>query len=283
LLRKRNARYTLIGLVVSCLLIVGGISLNWYLGKESQEPTQTGTIKMQHRKVVSYSQLEAPPPIEATPPPEVEPSRTKIVQQRKIAAKKFLPPVVKPDAEVIEPEIIPTQEELKLVNPGKQTVEGDTLGAVDLTEYDEALIQIDIDTTNPIRREEVEQPAPPPKPAPPPPPAPEEEKVFNIVEIPPAYPGGQEALYKFISENIEYPIVARENGIQGSVILKVIIEADGSISDVLVLRGLGGGCDEEAVRVARMMPNWIPGIQNGKKVRVGVAMPIRFKLQQEKN
>ncbi len=281
-LRKKSPVYTAIGFLISSLLILGAFVVFWIINRPEPLIETDGTIKMQHRKVIGYSQLDAPPPIEVAPPPEVAPTTPKIVKHRKIASKKFLPPIVKPDEEVVDEEIIPTQEELKLVNPGKKTEEGDTLGAVDLKEYEEAIIEIDIDPTNTIKEEKKEKPAPVVEEVlPPPPPPPKKKQVYDIVEIPPKFPGGEEALIRFVGENLEYPQIARENGIQGTVVLKLIIEADGSISDVLVLRGLGGGCEKEAIRVVHSMPKWEPGIQNGKKVRVGVALPIRFKLIQE--
>ena len=84
---------------------------------------------------------------------------------------------------------------------------------------------------------------------------------------------------KFISDNIVYPSMAKESNIQGTVYVTFVVEADGSITDVKVLRGLGGGCDEEAVRVVKMMPKWNAGKQSGKSVRVQFNLPIKFTLQ----
>jgi protein TonB len=277
LLRKKNATFTAIGFLLSCLIMVGAFSLHWRLSREAQS-TQSGTIKMQHKKVIGYSQLDAPPPIEVSPPPEVAPPKTQIVKQRTIASRKFLPPTVKPDAEVAEVETIPTQKELKVINPGKKTVEGDTISAVSPTQYEEAIIEIDIDSTNPIQKEPVEEVTPPPIEKKPPPPPPEEKEFFQIVEIPPEYPGGQKALFQFLADHLVYPDVAVENNIQGTVVVSFIVEADGSITDIKVLRGLGGGCNEEAKRVISLMPNWKPGIQSGRKVRVSLALAVRFQL-----
>ncbi|MFW6019504.1 MAG: energy transducer TonB [Bacteroidales bacterium] len=107
----------------------------------------------------------------------------------------------------------------------------------------------------------------------------EEEEVFSVVEEQPSFPGGEEARMKYLQENIEYPQMARESGIEGTVYVTFVVEPDGSVTDVRVLRGIGGGCDEEAVRVVRNMPKWEPGKQRGKKVRVQFNMPIRFQLQ----
>lgn len=103
--------------------------------------------------------------------------------------------------------------------------------------------------------------------------------VLTIVELMPAYSGGEEAMYKFLSENIKYPQVAKETGIQGTVIVKFVVEKDGSISDVQLLKTIGGGCDEEAVRVVKAMPKWKVGKQNGEPVRVYFTLPIKFTLE----
>jgi protein TonB len=95
----------------------------------------------------------------------------------------------------------------------------------------------------------------------------------------PEFPGGQAKMMEFIAQNIKYPAMARESGIQGRVFVNFVVEPDGSVSNVKVLRGIGGGCDEEAVRVVKSMPNWTPGRQRGKAVRVSFNLPVRFTLQ----
>jgi len=106
-----------------------------------------------------------------------------------------------------------------------------------------------------------------------------EDTPFVVVENMPEFPGGDAARMKFLQDNIRYPQLARESGIQGTVYVTFVVERDGSVTDVRVLRGIGGGCDEEAVRVIRAMPRWVPGKQRGQAVRVQFNMPIRFTLQ----
>jgi len=106
-----------------------------------------------------------------------------------------------------------------------------------------------------------------------------EMEIFTVVESMPNYPGGDEARMRFLQENIKYPQMARESGIQGTVYVTFVVETDGSVTDVRVLRGIGGGCDEEAIRVINLMPKWNPGKQRGKPVRVQFNMPIKFTLQ----
>lgn len=103
--------------------------------------------------------------------------------------------------------------------------------------------------------------------------------IFKVVEFDPEFPGGEPARRKYLAENVNYPQMARETGIQGTVHVSFVIEKDGSISNVTLLRGIGGGCDEEALRVISAMPKWKPGIQRTATVRVQASMPIKFTLQ----
>jgi TonB family protein len=105
-----------------------------------------------------------------------------------------------------------------------------------------------------------------------------EAEIFTVVEESPQFPGGDEERIRFLTENISYPHEAREASIQGTVYITFVVEKDGTIEDVRVLRGIGGGCDEEAVRVIRKMPRWSPGKQRGKPVRVQFNMPIKFSM-----
>ena len=108
----------------------------------------------------------------------------------------------------------------------------------------------------------------------------EEEVVFVVVETMPEFPGGQAALFKYLSENVKYPVIAQENGIQGRVICQFVVNKDGSIVDVEVVRSGGdASLDKEAVRVIKSMPKWKPGKQRGKAVRVKYTVPVNFKLQ----
>ena len=108
----------------------------------------------------------------------------------------------------------------------------------------------------------------------------EEEVVFMIVETMPEFPGGQQALFKFLSENVKYPAIAQENGIQGRVICQFVVNKDGAIVDVEVVRSGGdASLDKEAVRVIKSMPKWKPGKQRGKAVRVKYTVPVNFRLQ----
>ncbi|MEN6588526.1 MAG: energy transducer TonB [Proteiniphilum sp.] len=118
---------------------------------------------------------------------------------------------------------------------------------------------------------------------PPPPPKPKQEEVteeiFVVVENQPEFPGGNAAMMKFLSDNIKYPVIAQENGIQGRVICNFVVEKDGSITDVQVVRGVDPSLDREAIRVIQQMPRWKPGRQRGQPVRVRFTLPVVFRLQ----
>lgn len=107
---------------------------------------------------------------------------------------------------------------------------------------------------------------------------PDPNEPFTVVEQMPEFPGGKEALFAYIGKNLKYPEQAQEEGIEGVVYVTFVVETDGKITGVQVLRGIGGGCNEEAVRVVSGMPNWTPGMQAGKAVRVKYNLPIRYKL-----
>lgn len=102
------------------------------------------------------------------------------------------------------------------------------------------------------------------------------EKPFDIVEVMPEFPGGMQAMYEYITNNLQYPKLAKESGRTGRVMLSFVVNADGSLSDINVMQGIGFGCDDEAMRVISEMPNWKPGIQNGTQVPVRLILPINF-------
>jgi protein TonB len=106
-----------------------------------------------------------------------------------------------------------------------------------------------------------------------------EDKIWEVVEQQATFPGGTEALMKYLNDNIKYPVVAQENGIKGRVTLKFVVNKQGKISNVTVLKGVDPSLDKEAMRVVNSMPTWIPGKQNGKEVNVYFTLPVTFTLQ----
>ncbi|MCL2042144.1 MAG: energy transducer TonB [Bacteroidales bacterium] len=172
---------------------------------------------------------------------------------------------------IVEEEMveITQQEKIELPPPPPQqpillqAVEDDIEVADDIEIDAEATVTTEVqEWTRPVQEEEIV-----------------EEEIFMIVEQVPEYPGGDEARLNFLRNNIKYPQMAREAGIQGTVYVGFVVEKDGSVTQVKVMRGIGGGCDEEAVRVTKMMPKWKAGKQRGKEVRVSYNMPVKFTLQ----
>ena len=108
-----------------------------------------------------------------------------------------------------------------------------------------------------------------------------EDVVFVVVETMPSFPGGQQALFKYLSDNIKYPVIAQENGIQGTVVCQFTVNKDGSIVDVEAVKNTSGDAalEKEAIRVIKSMPKWSPGKQRGQAVRVKYTVPVRFRLQ----
>ena len=191
--------------------------------------------------------------VEKKAPVKVE--EQKVVEKVK-SSVKFTPPVIKKDSEVKPEEELKSQEDL---NKTKTAI-----GSFDVKGNDEAGGEV-------LKAKEViAQPEPPKE---------EETKVFDVVEVMPSFPGGQAALFEWLSKNIKYPVVAEENGVQGRVIVTFVVERNGSITDVKFVKSVDPSLDKEAVRVVKAMPHWIPGKQNGSAVRVKFTVPVTFRLQ----
>lgn len=186
----------------------------------------------------------------------------KVEQLQKVEKVKssiaFTPPVIKKDSEVKPEEEMKTQDELKETKTA--------IGAFDVKGNDEA------GGTVLKAVEEIATPEPPKQEA-------EQNKVFDVVEQQPQYPGGMGALNHWLGSNIKYPVMAAENGIEGRVVVQFVVERDGSVSGVHVVRGVDPSLDKEATRVVSAMPKWIPGKQNGSAVRVKYTVPVTFRLQ----
>lgn len=183
--------------------------------------------------------------------PDVE----KVVEKVK-SSVKFTAPVIKKDNEVKPEDELKTQDEIMNTKAA--------VGSFDVKGNDESgevLKAKEVIVTEPVKPKE------------------EETKVFDVVEQMPSYPGGQGALMQYLASHIKYPVVAEENGIQGRVICTFVVERDGSITDVKVIRSVDQSLDKEAIRVVKSMPNWIPGKQNGSAVRVKYTLPVTFRLQ----
>ena len=195
---------------------------------------------------------------------EAKVERKEIVKQEKIeqvvekvkSSIKFTAPVIKKDDEVRPEDEMKSQDEImnsKVAVGFANVIGNDENGEV--LKAKEALV------TEPVKPKE------------------EENKVFDVVEQMPSFPGGMAALMAYLQKSIKYPPVAEENGIQGRVVCTFVVERDGSVTDVRVAKSVDPSLDKEAVRVVSAMPRWIPGKQNGQSVRVKYTLPVTFRLQ----
>lgn len=242
-LRKRSSVRHLIALIISVFVFLLVSALPAILRQITPEKSE----KDVRVRVMSDLNMEKPPPPpnedvlkEIPPPPKL---RNTI---------KFTPPVIKPDQEVAEEDEPKMQKEV--------IEEKSAIGTVD---FDKGTDEIEA----PIAKENAEIAG-----------EGTEEKPFTVVEQMPQYPGGETEMYKFIMNNLKYPAKASEAGIQGKVILNFVVGKDGKITNIKVVRGIGFGCDEEAVRVLQKMPSWNPGKMGGRPVPVYFTFPITFKL-----
>jgi protein TonB len=184
-----------------------------------------------------------------------EPEVEKIEVERVKSSVAFTVPEIKKDDEVKEDQEMKSQDDLAETNTaiGAFTVEGNDETA-EVKHVEEKIAE-----PEPVKEEET--------------------KVFDVVEQMPSFPGGPSALMQYLNSNIKYPVVAEENGVQGRVIVTFVVERDGSITDVKVVKSVDPSLDKEAARVVKSMPKWQPGKQNGSAVRVKYTVPVTFRLQ----
>ncbi|MDD7596293.1 TonB family protein [Prevotella sp. SGI.027] len=245
---KRNV-ISIIAVVALVLLCQIGLSLKKAADAEARK-------RAAMTEVVELSKLEQPKKkAEVKQQKKIQVEPEKVVERVK-SSIKFTAPVIKKDNEVKPEEELKTQDELMNTKTA--------IGAIDVKGNDDKggeVLKL---------KEAVAQPEPKPE---------VENKVFDVVEQMPSFPGGNAALMKYLSENVKYPVVAQENGVQGRVVVSFVVEKDGHITDVKVVRSVDPSLDKEAARVVRSMPSWIPGKQNGSAVRVKYNVPVSFRLQ----
>lgn len=248
----RNIKALLILVIAAAL--VGGF-LAWKVIEQKQAEEQQAYMEaMELAKLQQQAKKEEK---------KKEPAKPKIEPKKEIPVaretQKFTAPVIKKDELVKEENQVKQMDKLdEKVAVGTENKEGTKDRLAEAVRSDIAVA------------------------APPPPPAPKPEvsnKVFDVVEEMPHFPGGAAALQAFLSSNTKYPVVAQENGVQGRVIVSFVVERDGSITDVRVVRPVDPSLDREASRVVRSMPRWSPGKQNGSAVRVKYTVPVVFRLQ----
>ena len=250
-LRKGTAKRN-----VWALIIVGLAAALLYLGLQLQKMAEANK-KVENTQAVELAKLNTEKKEAKVEKKEIikqEPE--KVVEQVK-SSVKFTAPIIKKDSEVKEEDEIKLDEVQKSDKAvGAFTVEGND-------EVSGAVLKA---------KEEIPAPEPPKHVV-------EETKIFTVVEQMPMYPGGDAALMGYLRDNIHYPTIAAENGVQGRVVVGFVVERDGSITDVKILRGVDPSLDREAMRVVKSMPRWNPGKQNGSAVRVKYQVPVSFRLQ----
>ena len=246
---KRNI-ISIIAVIILAILIFAGLAL--------KKMADERAAKFDVTEVNQLSQLNQPKE-EAKVEQKVKP---KVEEQEQVVEKvkssiKFTPPVIKKDAEVKPEEEIKTQNELMNTKTA--------IGSFNVKGNDE-------DGGTVLKAKEVIAQPEPPKHV-------EENKVFDIVEQMPSFPGGPAELMKWLDSHVRYPTAAIRDGIQGRVFVSFIVEPNGSVSNAKLVRRVDPRLDQEALRVVAEMPKWIPGKQHGAAVRVKYNMPVTFKLQ----
>lgn len=250
-LRQGTGKRNVISIIaVVCLIIACQVGLTIKKAADAEAAKRAAM-----NQAVELSKLEQPKKAEVKQKQvKVEPE--KVVEQVK-SSIKFTAPVIKKDSEVKPEDELKTQDQIMETKTaigsfdvkGNNDVNGEVLKA----------------------KEVIAQPEPPKHE--------EESKVFDVVEQMPSFPGGNGALLEYLASHVKYPVVAQENGVQGRVIVSFVVEKDGSITDVRVVRSVDPSLDREAARVVSSMPRWTPGKQNGSAVRVKYNVPVMFKLQ----
>ncbi|TCK82843.1 energy transducer TonB [Albibacterium bauzanense] len=229
-----------IGVILFLLAVSSPMILSFISSNTADDAVQT---------IETEVVLSEPPPVDeeaVIPPPIVEPPPPRVDQVR-------MPPPVVVEAAQVRDEEPPTVEQLKVADPGPKTVAGDPTAA----------IRIDLPVGEGPKDQEVTE---------------DVDHVFTSVEVAPTPQGGLEEFYKYVGRNYNYPAQAQEQGVSGRVLLQFVVERDGSLTDIQVLRDLKYGTGEEAVRMLKRAPKWKPGIQNGRPVRVQFTLPIQLNL-----
>ena len=253
-LRRQTGRRNVISMIAVLLLfaavMVFMIAKNAYEAYQKEhavmdQVTELSALTQQKKKEAKVERKEIP----------VKQEQQQVVEKVK-SSVKFTAPVIKKDDEVKPEDELKSQDEIM-----NSKVAVGALNVVGNDENGEVLKAKEVIATEPVKPKE------------------EENKVFDVVEQMPSYPGGMGALMQYLSSNIKYPAIAEENGIQGRVICTFVVERDGAITDVKIAKSVDPSLDKEAMRVVSKMPKWIPGKQNGSAVRVKYTLPVTFRLQ----
>ncbi|RAJ10928.1 protein TonB [Chitinophaga skermanii] len=242
---NKRVRNSILATFSISLLLVGGyvIASNSDLSNidRSRKPVVVTTV-LEHVEIPE-TVTPPPPPVQAPPPPAVATiafTHPRIVDNDQVQPEEEMPPIESTDNKAIG---IKTTDGVEGDFDPSANGLGPTAGGVE---------------TPPVEKK---------------------EEIYTFVEIMPSFPGGDQALHKFLNDKIVYPSMAAENGIEGTVFVTFVVDGDGNIKDFKTTGAVrGGGLEEEALRVVKKMPKWNPGKQNGKPVNVQFNLPIRFRL-----
>lgn len=246
---SRNIKSIIAVLILFALVMAYMVAKNAY---DDYQKSHTAMEQVTELTALAETKKEAK--VERKEAPKLE--KIEQVVEKVKSSIQFTAPVIKKDDEVRPEDEMKSQDEImnSKVAVGFATVVGND-------ESGEVLKAKEMIATEPVKPKE------------------EENKVFDVVEQMPSFPGGTAALMAYLQKSIKYPPVAEENGIQGRVICTFVVERDGGVTDVKIARGVDPSLDKEATRVVSSMPKWIPGKQNGQAVRVKYTLPVTFRLQ----
>jgi len=267
-IRDKLNTNTLLSLGIATLLLSSIFGASYLFRKiyDAEKDDQT------EEKLITHAELSEPPEIKQPEPQQPKPPEEQLEKsqpnEKPAPTPKKVPPKPEPEQEVefTEPEIeenpdfveddVPTQEMLQEA--------GTQVAPPENTQESGAVTPSSTENTAGANTQENSD---------------SEDQVFEVVETDPQFPGGEKALLQYLNNNIEYPRLARQEAIEGRVILQFVVGADGNISNIEVVKGLGRGLDEEAIRLVKNMPNWEPGRQRGRPVRVKYTLPVTFNLE----
>jgi protein TonB len=253
-LRKQTPKRNIQAIIAIAILAV--LFIAFYVAKSAYDQYQLAHQK--NDQITELSTLNQPKKEAKVERKQIEQPKEKEVVKEVKSSIKFTAPVIKKDNEVKPEEEMKTQDQLMDTKTA--------IGALDVkgnSDQGEIMKVTQRVADEPVKEDKPEV----------------ENKVFDVVEQMPSFPGGPSALMQYLSNNVKYPVVAQENGVQGRVVVSFVVERDGSITDVKVVRSVDPSLDREASRVVQSMPKWIPGKQNGSPVRVKYNVPVSFKLQ----
>lgn len=253
-LRRQSSKRHLFAFVLSMTLVVAGVFLAIMVKKVND--TNTGN---------NYDDALVMTKVDLTPPPPDEVIEHRVVAPPTVELAKtisYQAPKIEKDVLVSKEQEMKSMDEVVKAKDAIISIIDNKDGRTDDFGVDPADLikhKVIIQDTEPVVDETI--------------------YTIAIVEQAPSFPGGESAMYEWLSKNINYPVIAQENNIQGRVVMQFVVGRNGEIEEVEILRGVDSSLDQEALRVIKAMPRWIPGKQGGNAVKVRYTLPVQFKLQ----